>query len=59
MLWVKKSWTMQELHRYVFKMIRHILSEWVDWSDPKTTRAPKKEGTVDLRERLIEFPYRK
>ena len=57
MLWVKKSWTMIELHLYVFKYIRGIMTEWVHWADPDTDREPK-DGKRDLRKYLIEFPYR-
>jgi len=41
MIWVKKSWNMQELHAYVFKYIRGVISEWADWADPETKREPK------------------
>ena len=58
MLWLKKSWNMQEVHRYVFKVVRHCLSEWVDWADPQTTREPAKDAKRDLRDHMIEFPYR-
>ena len=58
MLWVKKSWTMQELHLYVFKMMRMCLQEWADWTDPNTERKPKDASKKDLRKSLIEFPYR-
>ena len=58
MLWMKKSWTMQEAHRFVFKRIRHVLSEWADWADPASTKAPKKEGVRNLKDHIIEFPYR-
>lgn len=58
MLWVKKSWTLQELHVYVFKVMRMCLLEWADWTDPKTERKPKDALKKDLRKTLIEFPYR-
>ena len=58
MLWVKKSWTLQELHLYVFKVMRMCLQEWADWTDPNTERKPKDANKKDLRKSLIEFPYR-
>ena len=32
-LWVKKSWNMQELHKYVFKKSRFWLSDWAHAND--------------------------
>ena len=55
MFWVKKSWTMQELHKYVFKKSRFWLSDWADLTDPESKRMdeePKMKG-------LCAFPYRK
>ena len=59
-IWLKKSWNMEEVHRYVFKFItRHVISEWVDWADPNTERKvdTSKEDHVDLRGKIIDFPY--
>jgi hypothetical protein len=36
MFWVKKTWTMQELHKYVFKKCRFWLSDWADATDPES-----------------------
>lgn len=47
------------MHRYIFKVYRWFLSEWADWTDPNTTRTPKSSKSKDLRDHLIEFPYRK
>ena len=58
MLWLKKDWTLRELHQYVFKTVRMCLQEWVDWADPETERKPKDPSKSDLRRSLIEFPYR-
>ena len=47
MFWVKKSWTMQELHKYVFKKSRFWLSDWADLTDPESKRMdeePKMKG---------------
>ena len=38
MLWMKKSWNMKEVHKYVFKYIREVLSEWLEWADPNSKR---------------------
>jgi len=60
-MWLKKSWNMEEVHRYVFKFItRHVISEWIDWADPNTTRMEKVDTTkdhVDLRGKIIDFPH--
>ena len=56
LLWVRKDLTLKGLHMYVFKHLRHIFSEWADWTHPDTTRVPK-AGTYDLR-RLVPFPYK-
>ena len=58
MLWLKKDWTLKELHLYVFKTMRMCLQEWVDWTDPKTEKQPKDASKKDLRKTLIPFPYR-
>ena len=50
---------MKEVHRYIFKVHRWFLAEWADWTDPNTTRAPKSGASRDLKDHLIEFPYRK
>ena len=57
MLWLKKDWTLKELHLYVFKCMRMCLQNWVEWKDPKTERQPK-DGKKDLRKTLVEFPYK-
>ena len=57
LIWVRKDITMKELHFTVFKHLRHVFTEWADWSHPQTKRAPKQNG-VDLRQ-LIGFPYKK
>ena len=41
---------------FIFKHMRHVFSEWADWSHPETTRVPK-ANAFDLR-RLVPFPYR-
>lgn len=41
----------------VFSFLRHLISEWVDWKDPKTEKRPKSEKHADLRKELIEFVY--
>ena len=57
LMWVKKQLTMHELHLQIFSFFRHIISEWVDWKDPKTEKKPKSEKHTDLRKELIEFAY--
>ena len=55
MFWVKKTWTMQELHKYVFKKCRFWLSDWADATDPASKRInedPKLKG-------ICQFPYKK
>lgn len=55
MFWVKKTWTMQELHKYVFKKCRFWLSDWADATDPESQRInedPKLKG-------IVQFPYKK
>ena len=60
MLWIKKSWTLQELHLYVFKVMRMCLQEWVNWTDPNKEETTESTTTKkrDLSKTLIEFPYR-
>jgi len=57
MLWVKKSWNLQELQLYVFKFIRGVLAEWVDWADPDSKKEPS-SGLKDLKGVIMDFPYR-
>lgn len=57
LLWVDKTWTLKQLHAYVFDFIKEVISDWVDWKDPATEKKPKSSGD-DLRTELIEFPYR-
>ena len=57
LLWVDKRWTLKELHRYVFKFLRFILAEWIDWKDGASEKPVKKETQV-LRTDLIDFPYK-
>ena len=55
LLWIRTDSTMQDLHKFVFKHLRFCFAEWIDWTDPDTTRVPK-EGVADLR-KMIPFPY--
>ena len=41
LLWVRTDFTMVDLHKYVFKHLRYCFSEWIEWTDPETTRTPK------------------
>ena len=47
---------MVDLHKYVFKHLRYCFSEWIEWTDPNTTRQPKQGQATDLRQ-MIPFPY--
>ena len=55
LLWVRTDFTMVDLHKYVFKHLRYCFSEWIEWTDPETTRAPK-PCNFDLRQ-MVQFPY--
>ena len=55
LLWIRKDFTMVDIHKYVFKHLRFCFSEWIEWTDPETTRRPK-QGGVDLRQ-MVPFPY--
>ena len=58
LLWIDKTWTLKQLHAYVFDFIKEVISDWVDWKDPATEKKPKSGGD-DLRTKdLIDFPYR-
>jgi len=56
-MWVSKSITLKQLHLQVFKYLRHAISEWIDWKDPKTKKVPR-DSINDLRQTLINFPYK-
>ena len=56
-MWISKSITLKQLHLQVVEYLRHAISEWIDWKDPKTKRVPK-DPRNDLRQTLIDFPYR-
>ena len=56
LLWVRKDQTLRDVHLSVFKHLRHVFSEWVDWSHPESERTSK-DGKISLRE-IIPFPYR-
>lgn len=58
MMWVRKDWTMKDLHIKVLQYIKHVIAEWIDWKDPNTTKKPKEGSKVDFRKDLINFPYR-
>jgi hypothetical protein len=47
MLWARKDWDLKKLHLNVFKQIRHLIAEWIDYKDPKTTKEADEE--FDLR----------
>lgn len=57
LMWVEKAWTMSDLHFEIFKYLRQIIQEWMEWTCPNTERKPKL-GKVDLRKELLPFPYR-
>lgn len=40
-MWLEKQWTLKEAHLYVFKFLREIVADWVDWKDPNTEKKPK------------------
>ena len=50
LLWVRKSWTLKELHHYVFKYLKQVFVNWLERSDDNN---PKRI------ENLIEFPFTK
>lgn len=53
-----KSWTLKQVHEYIFEFFREVLGEWIDWKDPATEKKPK-AGSDDLRTKeLIDFPFR-
>ena len=47
---------MIDIHKYVFKHLRFCFSEWIEWTDPETTRQPKKGAVADLRQ-MVPFPF--
>ena len=57
-MWVDKTWTIKDLHLKVFTFIRHVISEWLDWKDPNTTKEPRPNARFDLREDLPSVPYK-
>ena len=48
LLWVKKSWTMKQLHRYTFAYMRQIFQKWAE------ATAPDSEDQI---RNLIDFPF--
>jgi hypothetical protein len=58
MVVLNKSWTLKQAHHYVFKFIKEVVGEWIEWKDPQTQKKPK-SGNDDLRTSvLIDFPFR-
>jgi hypothetical protein len=59
LMWLDKSWSMKQVHVYVFDFIKEVIAEWIDWRDPGTEKKPKPNGE-DLRksDNLIDFPFR-
>lgn len=56
LMWINKSVTLKQVHHEVFRYMRAVIAEWIDWTDPNTSRTPK-EGKPNLRKSLIKFPY--
>jgi hypothetical protein len=57
MIWARKDWDLKTLHLNVFKHIRYLIADWIDYKDPKQTKKLKEEY-VDLKKSLAEFEYR-
>jgi len=55
-LWVPKELTLYLLHLEVFKTLRFLLAEWVDYKDPDTKK--KVTSKYDLTKTLPAFPYK-
>lgn len=56
LLWVNRRMSLKELHVEVFRHMRAIIADWCEWTEPNTTRVPKKDA-FDCRQ-LPDFPYR-
>lgn len=59
LLWADKRWTLVELHRQIFKHLKFVLAEWIDWKDPSRADRPTnlRKALHNIREELNEFPY--
>jgi len=42
----------------VFNYFKQVIVEWLDWTDPNTTKEIKPNSKVDLRKELIKLPYK-
>jgi hypothetical protein len=58
--WVQKEWTFKDLHLEVFKQMRCVIAEWIDFKDPGTKKKPipYKGEEIDLSTLLPDFPHR-
>lgn len=54
-IWVDKSITLKQLHFQIFEMLRHPISEWIDFKDPQSNRKFK-DHKIDIRSVLKDFP---
>lgn len=53
------EWTLKQVHQYIFKYLRQVFVEWLDWKDPETQKRPRGKAQIDLRTSLlVDFPYR-
>jgi hypothetical protein len=43
LIWVKKDWTLNQIHKEVFMCIRWLFSEWADYKDPESKRKDKSD----------------
>lgn len=50
--WIKRDWSLQQLHLEVFKSLRFLISVWIDYKDPGN------EKKRNLSKTLPEFPHR-
>lgn len=55
LLWTDMNINLKQLHKFVFKSLRFIFSEWVDISHPDSTRPEKNKSEW---RHLADFPYR-
>ena len=53
LLWVRKDMSMKDLHFFIFKSIRQVLSQWAMYADPNSTIKKEKENLRSI----IEFPF--
>ena len=49
LLWFNTATKLKDFHLQVFQSLRHVFSEWADWTDPDSTRTAVGDAQKQLK----------